>query len=73
MYIGLAADPGWVRDVFGVQTAAQVDVERTRLEPRDNALSKRVREVVDQVRAERPRFMRLVLVRQREKLDILFR
>jgi len=74
MYIGLAADPAWIQEVFGVQTAAQIDIDKTRLQDRDTPASQRVRKVIDQIRAERSRyFMRLVLVRQRDKLDILFR
>jgi protein transport protein SEC24 len=74
MYIGLAADPTWIQEVFGVQTAAQIDIDKTRLMDRDTAASQRVRAVIDQIRKERSRyFMRLVLVRQRDKLDILFR
>ncbi len=74
MYIGLAANPEWIQDVFGVQTAAQIDIDKTRLSPRENPTSEAVRGFIDQLRSERPRhYMRLVLVRQRDKLDILFR
>merc|ERR1719323_890145 len=74
MYIGLAADPAWIQEVFGVQTAAQIDIDKTRLLDRETPASQRVRSVIDKIRAERSRyFMRLVLVRQRDKLDILFR
>jgi protein transport protein SEC24 len=74
MYIGLATDPSWIQDVFGVQTAAQIDIDKTRLVDRDTPASKRVRAIIDAIRGQRPRhFMRLVLVRSRDKLDILFR
>ena len=74
MYIGLAADPTWIQEVFGVQTAAQIDIDKTRLPAGDTPASQRVRSVIDRIRTERNRyFMRLVLVRQRDKLDILFR
>ena len=74
MYIGLATNPAWIHEVFGVQSAAQIDIEKSTLVERDTPASERVRNVIEQVRAERPRhYMRLVLVRQRDKLDILFR
>jgi len=74
MYIGLATNPSWIQEVFGVQSAAQIDIEKSTLVERDTPASERVRSVIEQVRAERPRhYMRLVLVRQRDKLDILFR
>lgn len=73
MYIGLACDPKWIQEVFGVQTAAQIDIDKTRLVELENETSRRVREVVELLRQDRPRYMRLVFVRQRDKLDILFR
>merc|ERR1719500_2532503 len=73
MYITLAADPNWIQDVFGVPSAAQVVVERAYLEERSNPMSDRVRGIVEALRAVRSRHMRLVLVRQKDKLDILFR
>ena len=72
--MGLAADPSFVQDVFGVSTAAQMNVDMPQLEERDNPLSKKVRKIVEIVRSQRTRqYMRLIIVRQRDKLDILFR
>lgn len=62
-----------IQDVFGVPSAAQVVVERAYLEERSNPMSDRVRGIVEALRAVRSRHMRLVLVRQKDKLDILFR
>merc|ERR1719220_1496569 len=73
MYITLAANPNWIQDVFGVPSAAQVVVERAYLEERSNPMSERVRGIVEALRSVRSRHMRLVLVRQKDKLDILFR
>jgi protein transport protein SEC24 len=74
LYVGLAADPNFVQEVFGVATAAQINIDMPQLEERENPLSKKVRKVVEIVRGERTRqYMRLVIVRQRDKLDILFR
>merc|ERR1719210_388141 len=74
LYVGLAADPSFIQDVFGVSTAAQINVEMPHLEERDNPTSQKVRKVVEIVRKQRTRqYMRLVIVRQRDKLDILFR
>ena len=70
----MAADPAFVQDVFGVSTAAQINVDMTQLEERDNILSKKVQKIVEVVRGQRTRqYMRLVVVRQKDKLDILFR
>lgn len=74
LYVGLSADQSFIQDVFGVTTAAQINIDKPQLDEMDNALSKKVREVVDIVRSQRRRqYMRLIIVRQRDKLDILFR
>ncbi len=53
MYIGLAVDPAFVQDLFGVSSAAQIDVERPRLDPsRDSPIAQRVRDIVDVIRLE---------------------
>ena len=62
-----------LQDIFGVNSVAAVNVEANELPELNNPISVRVSEIVQLVRAERPRFMRTVFVRQREKLDILFR
>ena len=69
LYVGLAADPSFIQDVFGVSTAAQINVEMPQLEERDNPTSHKVRKVVEIVRSQRTRqYMRLVIVRQREQI-----
>merc|ERR1712126_555715 len=74
LYVGLAAEPSFIQDVFGVSTAAQINVEMPHLEERDNPTSQKIRKVIETVRKQRTRqYMRLVIVRQRDKLDILFR
>jgi len=39
----------------------------------DNPLSQRVRDIIDTIQAERPRCMRITLVRQRDKLENVLR
>merc|ERR1719209_2383587 len=71
LFVGLAADPQWIQDVFGVATAAQIDIDKTKLQERDNPLSRRVYSIYNQVTADRSRTMKLTIVRQRDKLEIL--
>jgi len=73
MYVGLATNPGWIQDVFGVQTAAQIDVDRTKLIERDNPLSRRICGIMNSVTSGRTRTMKLTIVRQRDKLEIIFK
>jgi len=73
LYVGLAASPAWIQDVFGVQTAAQIDIDKTTLLERDNDLSRRVCGIVANVTQSRPRTMKLTIVRQRDKLEVIFK
>ena len=54
-------------------SAAQIDIDKTRLEVLDTPMSRRVNEILETIRSQRSRYMRFVIVRQREKLDVLFR
>ncbi|XP_046392405.1 protein transport protein Sec24C isoform X2 [Ischnura elegans] len=73
LWIGLNVGVQWVRDVFGAQSAAQIDIDRTSLPEIDNPLSERIRAVIEEIRQQRHRRMRLTLVRQRDKLEIVFK
>merc|ERR1719430_344935 len=73
LFVGLATDPAWIQDVFGVATAAQIDIDKTKLIERDNATSRRVCEIYRAVTKSRARTMKLTIVRQRDKLEIVFK
>ena len=53
MWIGINVSMQWVQDVFGVQSAAQIDIDKTMLQDLDTPLSKRVRAIVKKIRDER--------------------
>lgn len=73
LWIGLGASPDFVQNVFGAPSAIQIDIERPFLPELDNPLSIAVRKIIDDIRIERHRFMRLTIVRQREKLEPVFK
>lgn len=73
LWIGMNVASEWVQNVFSVQSAAQIDIDKTKLLDLDNPLSQRVRDIISKVQDERQRFMRLVIVRQRDKLDLVFK
>merc|ERR1719309_667550 len=73
LFVGLATNPAWIQDVFGVQTAAQIDIDRTKLVDRENPLSRRVCGIVAAMTSGRTRTMKLTIVRQRDKLEIVFK
>merc|ERR1712106_424581 len=73
LFVGLATDPSWIQDVFGVATAAQIDIDKTKLIERDNPTSKRICDIYRAVTNARARTMKLTIVRQRDKLEIVFK
>ncbi|XP_054266552.1 protein transport protein Sec24C isoform X2 [Macrosteles quadrilineatus] len=73
LWLGLTLAPDWVQAVFGVPTVAQVNTDDTKLPELDNPLSQRIQELIAIVRCERHRFMRLTLVRQRDKMEMVMK
>jgi len=73
MWLGMAVNPEWVQNVFGVQSAAQIDIDQSRVQELDNPLSRKVRSIIQSVQQTRNRHMKLVIIRQRDKLEPIFR
>ncbi|KAF7399574.1 hypothetical protein HZH68_008166 [Vespula germanica] len=73
LWLGVALSPQWVKAVFDVPSVIKIDTDRNTLPILDNSLNKRIREIIDQIRIERHRCMRLTIVRQREKLEMVLR
>ncbi|KAG7207356.1 hypothetical protein KM043_009019 [Ampulex compressa] len=73
LWIGLSISPQWVQAVFGVPSVVQIDTDRTTLPVLDTPLNKRITDIINEVRAARHRCMRLTIVRQREKLEMVLR
>ncbi|XP_037079990.1 protein transport protein Sec24C-like [Pollicipes pollicipes] len=73
LWVGLQLAPDVVQDLFAVQSVAQIDVDRPSLPELDTPLSIRVRGIVEEVRTERQCHMKLTVVRQRDKLEMVMR
>jgi len=73
LWIGPKVIPEWIQGVLGTDAAAQVDINRMQLPEYDNPYSQQVRGAVAQLRNSRQRFMRLTIVRPRDKLEFVFR
>lgn len=72
LWLGHNVAADWVQQVFGVQSAAQIDIDKCRLLDLDNDVSQTVRSVIQKVRSSRNRYMKLTIVRQRDKLEPWF-
>ncbi|XP_061196580.1 protein transport protein Sec24C-like isoform X2 [Saccostrea echinata] len=72
LWIGHNVEPHWVQQVFSVQSAAQIDIDKCKLIDLDNPVSQKLRDVINSIRSERGRYMKLTIVRQRDKLEPWF-
>ena len=61
MWIGINVSGKWVQDVFGVQSAAQIDIDSTVLHDLDTEMSRRVRAIVKKVRQDRCAFLKVMI------------
>lgn len=59
MWLGLNASTEFISNVFGVPVAAQVDTDKTSLPAIDNPLSLKIRNLIESIREERHRSMRV--------------
>ncbi|XP_075216989.1 COPII coat complex component secretory 24CD isoform X2 [Lycorma delicatula] len=73
LWLGLSLSNEWVQMVFGVPTVAQVDSDKSSLPALDNPLSVHIRSLIESIRRERHRCMRLTLVRQRDKMELVLK
>ncbi|RVE54941.1 hypothetical protein evm_000308 [Chilo suppressalis] len=73
MWVGSQAPAEFVRDVFGVASAQQVDTQVAELPVLDNETSVAVRELLQDARERRRTAMRLTIMRQHDKLETVLR
>uniref|UniRef100_H2ZC33 Protein transport protein Sec24C n=1 Tax=Ciona savignyi TaxID=51511 RepID=H2ZC33_CIOSA len=73
LWIGQSVNPVWIQNVFGVQSAAQIDIDLVNLVVYDNEDSKSLRGLVANLQATRSRHMKFTIVRQRDKLEPWFK
>ena len=73
LWLGMALSSQWVQSVFGVPSVVQVDTDRTALPILDTPLNNRITNIINRIHTERHRCMRLTIVRQREKLEMVLR
>lgn len=72
LWIGYNVDPDLIHELFGVASAAQVDIDKGHLMDLDTAASRKVRSMVETIRQNKARFLKLTIVRQRDKLEPWF-
>uniref|UniRef100_A0A3B3RQ26 SEC24 homolog D, COPII coat complex component n=1 Tax=Paramormyrops kingsleyae TaxID=1676925 RepID=A0A3B3RQ26_9TELE len=71
LWLGQACPPTLVQSIFGVPSFAHVSAVGT-LPELDNPHSKRLRAIIDLITQQRPYSMKLLVVKQKEKMEALF-
>ncbi|KYQ47183.1 Protein transport protein Sec24C [Trachymyrmex zeteki] len=72
LWLGMALSSQWVQSVFGVPSVVQVDTDRA-LPILDTPLNNRITNIINRIRAERHHCVKLTIVRQHEKLEMVLR
>lgn len=62
LWVGLGASSEFCKQVFGVPSPMQIDVDKTKIPAFDNPLSLAVVTAIEQIRSERHRYMRVSLL-----------
>ncbi|XP_038638606.1 protein transport protein Sec24C isoform X1 [Scyliorhinus canicula] len=73
IWVGMNTQHDLIQSIFNVQSFGQIDSALSALPMLDNPYSKKLRSMVDMIRAQRPRFMKLMIVKQDDKMELLFK
>ncbi|XP_031996069.1 protein transport protein Sec24C isoform X1 [Hylobates moloch] len=73
LWVGASVQQGVVQSLFSVSSFSQITSGLSVLPVLDNPLSKKVRGLIDSLRAQRSRYMKLTVVKQEDKLEMLFK
>uniref|UniRef100_A0A5F9D0C4 SEC24 homolog C, COPII coat complex component n=1 Tax=Oryctolagus cuniculus TaxID=9986 RepID=A0A5F9D0C4_RABIT len=73
LWVGASVQQGVVQSLFSVASFSQITSGLSVLPVLDNPLSKKVRGLIDSLRAQRSRYMKLIVVKQEDKLEMLFK
>ncbi|XP_036392862.1 protein transport protein Sec24C isoform X1 [Megalops cyprinoides] len=73
LWVGAAAPQELLQNIFGTPAFSQVDPNMTALPVLDNPFLKRLRGVIESFREQRSRYMKLMVVKQDDRLEVVFR
>ncbi|XP_032696054.1 protein transport protein Sec24C isoform X1 [Lontra canadensis] len=73
LWVGASVQQGVVQSLFSVSSFSQITSGLSVLPVLENPLSKKVRGLIDSLRAQRSRYMKLIVVKQEDKLEMLFK
>ncbi|XP_065261193.1 protein transport protein Sec24D [Emys orbicularis] len=73
LWLGVSAPPELIQGIFNVPSFAHLSTEATLLPEVDNPYSKKLRSIMDYFQSNRPYSMKLLIAKQREQAEMLFR
>uniref|UniRef100_A0A672KTV6 SEC24 homolog C, COPII coat complex component n=1 Tax=Sinocyclocheilus grahami TaxID=75366 RepID=A0A672KTV6_SINGR len=73
LWVGVNAQQELLQNIFGTPAFGQIDPNMTSLPALDNPFSKRLREIIESFRAQRSRYMKLMVVKPEDKLELIFK
>ncbi|NXH66744.1 SC24C protein, partial [Hydrobates tethys] len=73
VWVGVNVQQGLIQNLFGVSSFSQISNALSTLPVLENPFSKKVRSIVDTLQVQRSRYMKLIIVKQEDKLEMLFR
>ncbi|NXY91081.1 SC24C protein, partial [Alcedo cyanopectus] len=73
VWVGVNVQQGLIQNLFGVSSFGQISKALNTLPVLENPFSKKVRAIVGMLQVQRSRYMKLIIVKQEDKLEILFK
>ncbi|XP_074475760.1 protein transport protein Sec24C isoform X1 [Sebastes fasciatus] len=73
LWVGASAQQELLLNIFGTPSFSQIEPSLTTLPELDNPFSQRLREIIESFRAQRSRYMKLMVVKQEDRAELIFR
>ncbi|XP_068254986.1 protein transport protein Sec24C isoform X1 [Nyctibius grandis] len=73
VWVGVNVQQGLIQNLFGVSSFSQISNALSTLPVLENTFSKKVRSIVDMLQVQRSRYMKLIIVKQEDKMEMLFK
>ncbi|NXU70101.1 SC24C protein, partial [Oreotrochilus melanogaster] len=73
VWVGVNVQQGLLQNLFGVSSFNQISNAVNALPVLENPFSRKVRSIVDMLQVQRSRYMKLIIVKQEDKLEMLFK
>uniref|UniRef100_A0A8C9KUT6 SEC24 homolog D, COPII coat complex component n=1 Tax=Serinus canaria TaxID=9135 RepID=A0A8C9KUT6_SERCA len=73
LWLGASVSPELIQGLFNVPSFAHISTEAISLPNLDNPFSKKLKHILEQIQSQKPYTMKLMIVKQREQPEMLFR